>query len=111
MAATCTGSGPPWGSAGLVGLSGFCSLASLTLSCCAHFHTSCPCRRLLGIQMHGQAGMQHLISVHFSWPALGQALLAAGQQGMLYFVFNSSVVAVLVAHDLGAGEFVAQVSG
>lgn len=59
--------------------------------------------------MRGQAGMQHLISVHFSWPALGQALLSAGRQGMLYFVFNSSVVAVLVAHDLGAGEFVAQV--
>lgn len=55
--------------------------------------------------------MQHLISVHFSWPALGQALLAAGREGMLYFVFNSSVVAVLVAHDLGAGEFVAQVGG
>lgn len=28
---------------------------------------------------------------------------------MLYFVFNRSVVAVVVAHDLSAGEFVAQV--
>jgi hypothetical protein len=66
-------------------------------------------RRLLGIKLSGQAGMQHLISMHFTWPALGQALLAAGRGGMLYFVFNRSVVAVLVAHDLGAGEFVAQV--
>ena len=27
---------------------------------------------------------------------------------MLYFVFNADVVAVLVAHDLRVGEFVAQ---
>ena len=27
---------------------------------------------------------------------------------MLYFVFNANVVAVLVAHDLRVGEFVAQ---
>ena len=30
---------------------------------------------------------------------------------MLYFVFNAEVVAVLVAHDLRVGEFVAQVLG
>jgi hypothetical protein len=53
--------------------------------------------------------MQHLISIHFSWPALGTALLRAGRGAMLYFVFNRAVVAVLVAHDLQAGEFVAQV--
>lgn len=73
----------------------------------------CPCllcRRLLGIRMSGQAGMQHLVSIHFSWPLLGQALLAGGREGMLYFVFNSQVVAVLVAHNLEQGEFVAQVS-
>lgn len=59
--------------------------------------------------MHGRAAMQHLISIHFSWPQLGQALLQCGREGMLYFVFNSQVVAVLVAHNLELGEFVAQV--
>ena len=29
---------------------------------------------------------------------------------MLYFVFNEGVIAVIVAHDLAAGEFVAQVT-
>ena len=61
--------------------------------------------------MRGQAGPQHLVSIHFSWPQLGRALLAGGRAGMLYFVFNSQVVAVLVAHNLQTGEFVAQVRG
>lgn len=59
--------------------------------------------------MQGEAGMQHLISIHFSWPQLGRALLQSGRRGMLYFVFNSQVVAVLVAHNIQEGEFVAQV--
>lgn len=33
-----------------------------------------------------------------------------GREGMLYFVFNSDVIAVVVAHNIGRGEFVAQVS-
>ena len=33
-----------------------------------------------------------------------------GREGMLYFVFNSDVIAVVVAHNIGQGEFVAQVS-
>ena len=66
---------------------------------------------------------QHLLNIHFHAPALGAALLAkdegasvnmaptsAGRSraAMLYFVFNADVVAVLVAHDLRVGEFVAQ---
>jgi hypothetical protein len=58
--------------------------------------------------MRGQAGMQHLISIHFSWPLLGRSLMQRGREGMLYFVFNSNVVAVMVAHNLDTGEFVAQ---
>ena len=69
------------------------------------------------------ACLQHLLNVHFHAPALGAALLArdevpcpdslptsAGRSrgAMLYFVFNADVVAVLVAHDLRVGEFVAQ---
>lgn len=59
--------------------------------------------------MHGKPAMQHLISIHFSWPQLGRVLLQRGREGMLYFVFTAQVVAVLVAHDLSSGEFVAQV--
>eukprot|EP00775_Hariotina_reticulata_P010552 gene10552-10712_t len=66
-------------------------------------------RSLVGIPMLGEDAMQHLISIHFSCPALGQALLQQERAGMLYFVFNRQVVAVLVAHDLNSGEFVAQV--
>jgi hypothetical protein len=33
-----------------------------------------------------------------------------GRPAMLYFVFNAGVIAVLVAHDLTQGTFVAQVS-
>ena len=68
------------------------------------------------------ACLQHLLNIHFHAPALGAALLAkdegaspdmatsAGRcrAAMLYFVFNADVVAVLVAHDLRVGEFVAQ---
>lgn len=50
---------------------------------------------------------QHLLNVHFRSAALSR--LAAARPAMLYFVFNASVVAVLVAHDIGRGEFVAQV--
>jgi hypothetical protein len=35
--------------------------------------------------------------------------LPGERAAMLYFVFNKSVVAVIVAHDLQRGEFVAQV--
>eukprot|EP00878_Enallax_costatus_P033560 GHUV01037074.1.p1 GENE.GHUV01037074.1~~GHUV01037074.1.p1 ORF type:complete len:141 (-),score=12.39 GHUV01037074.1:185-607(-) len=66
-------------------------------------------RNLLGIPMSGDPSLQHLMSIHFTWPALGQALLSSGRAGMLYFVFNRQVVAVVVAHDLSRGECVAQV--
>lgn len=54
--------------------------------------------------------MQKLISVHFFSKELGQLLLSTPEPGMLYFVFNPKVIAVVVAHNLEAGEFVAQVS-
>jgi 2-polyprenyl-6-methoxyphenol hydroxylase-like FAD-dependent oxidoreductase len=64
-------------------------------------------RRLLGVAMRGKPALQHLVNIHFTAPALRQRL--AGREAMLYFVFNASVIAVLVAHDLRRGEFVAQV--
>jgi 2-polyprenyl-6-methoxyphenol hydroxylase-like FAD-dependent oxidoreductase len=66
-----------------------------------------PVRAALGLPMLGPGAMQHLINIHFSSPEMGAAL--RGREGMLYFVFNAAVIAVVVAHDLGAGEFVAQV--
>lgn len=65
------------------------------------------CRDLLGIVMQGDFGIQHLINIHFFSPRLGQ--LAASKPAMLYFVFNAQVIAVLVAHTIREGEFVAQV--
>ena len=35
--------------------------------------------------------------------------LVRGREGMLYFVFGTSTIAVVVAHNIDAGEFVAQV--
>ena len=57
--------------------------------------------------MHGEPAMQHLINIHFVSKKMGQ--VASRKPGMLYFVFNADVVAVLVAHDISRGEFVAQV--
>lgn len=37
--------------------------------------------------------------------------LLKGREGMLYFVFNRDVIAVVVAHNIDNGEFVAQVGG
>ena len=61
----------------------------------------------LGIAMVGDRALQHLINVHFKSAALAADLRS--NPAMLYFVFNPDVVAVVVAHDLGAGEFVAQI--
>jgi len=77
-------------------------------------------RRALGVPLAGRPALQHLLNIHFRAPAAAARLLAgaggvggAGERAaprpaMLYFVFNRDVVAVLVAHDLRAGEFVAQ---
>ncbi|BFI27883.1 hypothetical protein MPTK2_2g14360 [Marchantia polymorpha subsp. ruderalis] len=65
-------------------------------------------RRLMGVRMEGEEAMQKLISVHFISKELGTYLLK-DQPGMLYFVFNARVIAVIVAHDLEVGEFIAQI--
>jgi 2-polyprenyl-6-methoxyphenol hydroxylase-like FAD-dependent oxidoreductase len=64
--------------------------------------------RCCELAMEGEAEIQKLISVHFFSKDLGQLLLDTPEPGMLYFVFNPKVIAV-VAHNLEAGEFVAQV--
>lgn len=64
-------------------------------------------RRAAGIQMEGPTALQHLVNIHFFCPDLWQHI--AQRPAMLYFVFNSDVVSVLVGHDLPNGELVAQV--
>ncbi|KAG2431150.1 hypothetical protein HXX76_009680 [Chlamydomonas incerta] len=93
-------------------------------------------RRALGGRLEGEGPLQHLINAHFTSAGLGRlaaaaaaapnpaaaastattyaattaaATAAAAGPAMLYFVFNAEAVAVLVAHDIGAGEFVAQI--
>ena len=61
-----------------------------------------------GIEMKGPAALQHLVNIHFFCPGLWQHILQ--RPAMLYFVFNSQVVSVLVGHDLPSGELVAQVA-
>lgn len=65
-------------------------------------------RKLLGIKMEGERDLQKLISVHFLSKDLGQYLLNE-RPGMLFFIFNTEAIGVLVAHDLNEGEFVFQV--
>ncbi|KAJ7980129.1 FAD/NAD(P)-binding oxidoreductase family protein [Quillaja saponaria] len=64
-------------------------------------------RRLLGLEMRGEKDLQKLVSVHFMSRDLGQYLLKENP-GMLFFVFNTEITGVLVAHDLRQGEFVLQ---
>lgn len=65
-------------------------------------------RKLMGIQMRGEQDLQNLISVHFTSLDLGQYLINE-RPGMLYFIFNTEAIGVVVAHDLKLGEFVLQV--
>ncbi|KAK9675449.1 hypothetical protein RND81_11G007900 [Saponaria officinalis] len=65
-------------------------------------------RKLAGINMKGERALQNLISVHFVSRELGQYLLEK-RPGMLFFIFNTDAIGVLVAHDLQQGEFVLQV--
>ena len=64
-------------------------------------------RKSLGVGMAGPGAIQHLVNIHFVSRELAAGL--AGREGMLYFVFNAHTIAVVVAHNLEQGEFVAQV--
>ncbi|XP_042063668.1 putative polyketide hydroxylase [Salvia splendens] len=65
-------------------------------------------RKLVGIGMNGEHDLQKLISIHFTSQDLGQYLMNE-RPGMLFFIFNTEAIGVLVAHDLMQGEFVLQV--
>ena len=64
---------------------------------------------LAPVRMTGTPTMQHLVNVHFTSQTLAARLRRDDRAAMLYFVFNPDVVAVVVAHDLRNGEFVAQI--
>lgn len=65
-------------------------------------------RSALGVGMEGEPAMQNLVNIHFSAPRLAERMRKE-RPAMLYFVFSPQTVAVIVAHDLNEGEFVAQV--
>ncbi|XP_010248895.1 PREDICTED: uncharacterized protein LOC104591655 isoform X2 [Nelumbo nucifera] len=65
-------------------------------------------RKLMGIEMRGERDLQNLVSIHFFSQNLGHYLLH-DRPGMLFFIFNTDAIGVLVAHDLNQGEFVLQV--
>lgn len=65
-------------------------------------------RKLVGIGMTGDHDLQKLISIHFTSQDLGHYLMNE-RPGMLFFIFNTEAIGVLVAHDLMQGEFVLQV--
>ena len=65
-------------------------------------------RKQLGIDMIGEPAMQHLVNIHFFSRELWHHV--KDRPAMLYFVFSSQAIVVLVAHNLQEGEMVAQVS-
>ncbi|KAL5760108.1 hypothetical protein ACOSP7_018607 [Xanthoceras sorbifolium] len=65
-------------------------------------------RKLAGIDLRGEKDLQKLVSVHFLSRDLGDYLLNE-RPGMLFFIFNTEAIGVLVAHDLKQGEFVLQI--
>ncbi|KAE8716600.1 Remorin family protein [Hibiscus syriacus] len=65
-------------------------------------------RKHVGIELKGEKDLQKLVSVHFWSKELGQYLLNE-RHGMLFFIFNTEAIGVLVAHDLTQGEFILQI--
>jgi len=63
-------------------------------------------RDQLGIKMAGRPRLSSLMNLHLR---VAPEALPSVHSAMLYFVFNPKVVAVLVAHDIAAGEWVCQV--
>lgn len=53
--------------------------------------------------------MQDFVNIHFHSAEAGKMMLGRGTAGMLYFLYSGDMVAVLVCHDIEAGEFVLQV--
>ncbi|KAL3776064.1 hypothetical protein ACHAWO_003710 [Cyclotella atomus] len=68
-------------------------------------------RRYCRISMRGDAALQHMMNIHFRTnSALSELLMRRkGDQAMLHFVYNPSLVGAFVCHDGREGEWVLQV--
>jgi hypothetical protein len=56
--------------------------------------------------MEGNTNLQNFVNVHFQSKKVGKRMIESGETGMLYFLYNSDLVSVLVCHDIEEGEFV-----
>lgn len=68
-------------------------------------------REVIGGKLIGDTNIQKLVNIHFKSQQLAK-YLRENTPAMLYFIYNSRVVCVLVAHDICAsaeGEFVCQI--
>ena len=65
-------------------------------------------RSALGLKLRGPPPLQYFKSVHFRCPDLAPRLRDLNREAMLHFCFNKGTVAVLVAHNIEEGEWVAQ---
>lgn len=88
-------------------LSGGHELKARHVVCCDGANS--PARAALGIPLKALHPMeQQMINVHFTSAALASALQKQDALAMLYFVYAPEVIGVVVAHNLGTGEFALQ---
>lgn len=76
---------------------------------CAADGATSPVRQAVGIQLKGEKALEKFASIHFTSHALAPLVNANVRGAMLYFVMNPSIIACVVAHDIEAGSWVAQV--
>ena len=67
-------------------------------------------RNAMGVPMIGKSNLAQLMNIHFKMPlSTTSEWLKKKRPAMLYFVYNTSTVAVFVCHSLERGEWVCQV--
>ena len=83
------------------------SLSARRVVCCDGANS--PSRAALGLPLTALHPMeQQMVNVHFTSAALAQALRETDSLAMLYFIYAPEVIGVVVAHNLGTGEFALQ---
>ena len=76
---------------------------------CAADGAASPVRRATGIALNGEKALEKFASVHFTSRQLSPMVNPGVRGAMLYFVMNPSIIACVVAHDIEAGSWVAQI--